>query len=205
VYVPAKFRVGDDDAWRVVRDAGAGVLLRATPSGLASVFVPVVVSDDLRTISSHVARANPWCRAIEPGEEILAVFLAASAYVSPSFYPSRLTNPKVVPTWNYVAAEVRGRVHVHEEHEWKLAQVRRQTERFEQGRSPEWRVDDAPAQYIDQQLKAIVGLEIDVISVEGKAKLSQNRPVEDSTSVREHLESGSLTERNVAQRMDSDE
>jgi transcriptional regulator len=94
---------------------------------------------------------------------------------------------------------------VHEEHEWKLAQVRRQTERFEQGRSPEWRVDDAPAQYIDQQLKAIVGLEIDVISVEGKAKLSQNRPVEDSTSVREHLESGSLTERNVAQRMDSDE
>ncbi len=205
MYVPAKFRVGDDEAWRVVRDAGAGVLVRVTPSGLASVFVPVVVDDDQRTITSHAARANHWCQGVEPGDEVLAVFLAASAYVTPSNYPSRLTHPEVVPTWNYVAAEVRGRVRMHEEPEWKLAQVRSQTDRFEHSREPRWRVDDAPAKYIDQQLKAIIGIEIEVISIEGKAKLSQNRPAEDFESVRENLASGSLAERNVAQRMNLNE
>ena len=204
MYIPPKFRLGDEPAWRVVRDAGAGVLVRATPNGLLSVFVPVVVSDDHRTITSHAAKANPWCKAVEPGDEVLAIFLTASAYVTPSFYPSRLTSPSVVPTWNYVAAEVRGRVHTHEEPAWKLSQVRSQTNTYERGRDPQWRVDDAPAHYVDQQLGAIVGIEIEVLSIEGKAKLSQNRPAEDHDSVREHLASGSLAERNVAQRMQPD-
>jgi transcriptional regulator len=205
MYVPAKFQIDDDDAWRVVRDAGAGALVLSTTSGLACVFVPVVVSDDHHTITSHLAKANPWWRGVEPDTHLLAIFVAASAYVTPSFYPSRLVSPGVVPTWNYVAAEVRGRVRLHEEPDWKLAQVRSQTQRFERGRDPEWSVDDSPAQYIDQQLKAIVGIEIEVISIEGKAKLSQNRPAEDRDHVREQFASGSLAERNVAQRMTFDE
>ena len=205
MYVPVKFRLDDDDAWQVVRDAGAGLLVLAAPTGLASVFVPVVVSDDRGTITSHVAKANPWWRSVQPGDEVLAVFLAASAYVSPSYYPSRLDDPRVVPTWNYVAVEVRGRVTLREDSQWKLAQVRSQTGRFEQGRSPEWSVDDAPAGHIEKELRAIVGIEIEVVNIEGKAKLSQNRPDEDYESVRANLSKGSLAERNVAGRMKIDE
>jgi transcriptional regulator len=205
VYVPSKFALDDDDAWSVVRDAGAGSLVRATANGLASVFVPVVVIDDRRTLVSHVARANPWWRDAEPGAEVLGIFLAASSYVSPTYYPSRFEQPGVVPTWNYVAAEVRGRLTVRDDLDWLRRQVDQVTSHFETGRSPWWRVQDAPSHYIDQQLRAIVGIEIEVLSIEGKAKLSQNRPPVDHDSVRAQLADGSLTEQNVALRMRADD
>ena len=201
MYVPAKFTLAEEAAWDVVLEAGAGTLVVAGADGLASVFVPVVVSDDRRTLSTHVARANPWWRVAEDDAEVLAIFVAASAYVSPSYYPSRLEDPRVVPTWNYVAAEVRGRVHVHDDADWTAIQVRRQTERFEASRSPQWRVDEAPEAYVSLQLKAIVGISIDVTSITGKAKLSQNRPALDHDSVREHLSGGGYADRNVADRM----
>ena len=201
MYVPPLFELSEDDAWGVVRDAGAGSLVVASPEGLASVYVPGVVSDDRRTVRAHLAKANPWWRSIEDGAEVLGLFTCASAYVSPSYYPSRLEKPGVVPTWNYVQAELRGRVHVHSDAEWLDEQVRDLTARFEAGRTPEWRVDDAPAEYIAHQLVAIVGVTIDVLSIEGKAKLSQNRPEVDHDSVRAHLSTGTLGEQNVAARM----
>jgi transcriptional regulator len=201
MYVPPKFSIHDDLAWQVVKDAGAGMLVIGTPDGLASVFVPVVVSEDRRTLTSHVARANPWWRSAAEGIEVLGLFLVASAYVTPSYYPSRAESPGVVPTWNYVAAEVRGRLTLRDDPQWKAHQVRSVTGTFEAGRDPEWRVEDSPTQYIEQQLKAIVGIEIEVLSIEGKAKLSQNRPVIDHDSVREHLAKGSLAEQIVARRM----
>ena len=203
MYVPPKHAVDDDDAWLIVKDAGAGSLVIVTPLGMASVFVPVVVSEDRRTLTSHLARANSWWKSVRTGDEVLALFLAASAYVTPSYYPSRLENPGVVPTWNYVAAEVRGRMRLHDEPEWKLDQVRSVTQQFERGRDPEWRVDDLDEKYRHQQLAAIVGIEIEIISIEGKAKLSQNRPAEDRISVRDHFVEGTLSERNVANRMNS--
>jgi transcriptional regulator len=201
MYVPPKFFVDDQEAWRIVDDAGAGMLVIQTPEGLASVFVPVILSEDRRTLLSHLARANPWWKSVSDETEVLALFLAASAYVTPSYYPSRLENPGVVPTWNYVAAEVHGRVTLHDEPEWKLGQVRALTHHFERGRDPEWRVDDLDEKYRDAQLRGIVGIEIEVLSIEGKAKLSQNRPEVDHDSVRDHFAEGSLSEQNVAKRM----
>ena len=174
-----------------------------TPSGIASVYVPVVVSDDRQIMTSHLAKANPWWKSVDDGMEVLALFLSAGAYVTPSYYPSRLENPGVVPTWNYVAAEVRGRLTLHEDSEWKLNQVRSLTQQFERARDPEWRVDDLDQMYREQRLKGIVGMEIDVISIEGKAKLSQNRPEIDHDSVRDHLAQGSLGEQIVAKHMKS--
>jgi transcriptional regulator len=204
MYVPKQFAVDDEEAWRVVDDAGAGMLVIQTESGLASVYVPVIVSDDRRKIKTHVAKTNPWWKAVGDDSEVLALFLAASAYVTPSNYPSRLENPGVVPTWNYVAAEVRGRATIHDDLEWKLAQTSAVTSHFERGRDPEWRADDLDPQFRERQLKAIVGVEIAVISIEGKAKLSQNRPDVDRRSVRDHFVEGSLAERNVAGRMSDD-
>jgi transcriptional regulator len=191
-------------AWAVVREAGAGMLVVAAPDGLQSVFVPVIVSDDHTKILSHVAKANPWWRELRDGTEVLGLFLVASAYVSPSNYPSRFESPGTVPTWNYVATEVRGRVTVHDDPQWLQRQVRALTEQFEAGRSPEWRVEDAPSDYVDRQVKAIVGIEIDVASITGKAKLSQNRPDVDHDSVRDNFARGNPAERNVAARMTDD-
>jgi transcriptional regulator len=204
VYVPPKHAIDEEAAWAVVREAGAGMLVAAAPDGLQSVFVPVIVSDDHARIFSHVAKANSWWRALHDGDEVLGLFLVASAYVSPSNYPSRFESPGVVPTWNYVAAEVRGRVTVHDDPEWLQRQVRALTDQFEAGRSPEWRVDDAPSEYVDRQVKAIVGLEIEVMAIQGKAKLSQNRPDVDHDTVRDNFAQGSPAERNVAARMTDD-
>lgn len=204
MYVPPLFATDDDDAWRVVDDAGAGMLVIQSDAGLASVYVPIIVSEDRHTIRTHVAKANPWWKAVGEGADVLALFLAASAYVTPSYYPSRLENPGVVPTWNYVAAEVRGRATIRDQSEWKLAQTTAVTSRFEAGRDPEWRADDLDPHYRELQMKAIVGVEIDVVSIEGKAKLSQNRPDIDRRSVRENFTKGSLAERIVARRMSSD-
>jgi transcriptional regulator len=204
VYVPPKHAIDDEAAWQVVREAGAGMLVVETPDGLQSVFVPVVVNDDHTKILTHVAKANSWWRSLSDGDEVLGLFLVASAYVSPSNYPSRFENPGVVPTWNYVAAEVRGRLIVHDDPEWLQGQVRLVTEQFESGRSPEWRVEDASAEYVARQVKAIVGIEIDVQAIQGKAKLSQNRPEVDHDSVRDNLAQGTSAERNVAARMTDD-
>jgi transcriptional regulator len=204
VYVPPKHAIDEMAAWAVVREAGAGMLVVAAPDGLQSVFVPVIVSDDHTKILSHVAKANPWWRELRDGTEVLGLFLVASAYVSPSNYPSRFESPGTVPTWNYVATEVRGRVTVHDDPQWLQRQVRALTEQFEAGRSPEWRVEDAPSDYVDRQVKAIVGIEIDVASITGKAKLSQNRPDVDHDSVRDNFAQGNPAERNVAARMTDD-
>jgi transcriptional regulator len=180
---------------------GAGTLVANTPEGLQSVFVPVVVSDDRATVLTHVAKANPWWRSLRDGDEVLGLFLAASAYVSPSNYPSRLEHPGVVPTWNYVAAEIRASVRVHDDPEWLDRQVRLVTDHFEASRTPKWSVDDSKDSYVMAQVKAIVGIELEVVAITGKAKLSQNRPEVDRDAVQANFAVGSAHERNVAERM----
>jgi transcriptional regulator len=203
MYVPPKFAVDDEDAWKIVDDAGAGMLVIQTPEGMASVYVPILVSEDRLLLETHVARANPWWKAVGEGTEVLALFLAASAYVTPSYYPSRAEIPGVVPTWNYVAAEIHGRATIHDDLEWKWRQSGLVTDRFERGRDPEWSADVLDEKYREGQLKAIVGIAIEVVSIDGKAKLSQNRPEIDRVNVREKFFEGSLSEQNVAQRMET--
>ncbi len=203
MYTLPSFKLDDDDAWSMVNEAGAGFYVRPRTSGLLSVFAPIVVGDDRRTISTHVARANDWWRDAD-GDEVLVLVLAASTYVSPRHYPSRLTSPEVVPTWNYVAAEIRGTVRVHDDATWTRTQAEGQTEHFESSAEAPWHVRDAPDEFIERQVRAIVGVSVVVTSIEGKAKLSQNRPEVDHHEVRRALAEGSLTEREVARWMGDD-
>jgi transcriptional regulator len=203
MYLPPKFHMSDDDTWGIVSDVGAATLVLSATNGLESAFAPVIVSEDRQKLYSHLARANSWWRAVTPGAEVLALFVAASAYVSPLNYPSRIENPNVVPTWNYVMVQVRGKVRIHDDAEWKLNQVRALTHQFEHDHDPEWLVDDMDEEYRASQLKAIVGVEIDVVAIEGKAKLSQNRPDVDRLSVQSRFAQGTLAQRIVAERMKS--
>ena len=159
----------------------------------------------LGTLLGHLARANPQWQTAAQGVPALVIFPGPDGYVSPSWYKSKAEHGRVVPTWNYVATEVRGHLTVHDDSEWLQRQVRLVTDQFELGRSPEWHVEDASAEYVERQVKAIVGIEIAVEAIQGKAKLSQNRPDVDHDAVRDNLAEGTPAERNVAARMTDDE
>ena len=128
------------------------------------------------TLIGHVARANPVWRSLGPS---VAVFQGAQAYISPSWYPSKREHGKVVPTWNYAVVHAHGTAHAVESRDELLAIVTRLTQTHEAGSAVPWAVRDAPADYIDQMLKAIVGIEIPIERLVGKWKVSQNRSAPD--------------------------
>jgi transcriptional regulator len=114
---------------------------------------------------------------------VLVVFQGPQAYVTPSWYPSKAGHGKAVPTWNYAMVQAHGRLRAIEDPAWLEAFVTRLTGRHEAGRTPPWRVSDAPADFLASMLGGIVGIEIEVTRLEGKFKLSQNRPDEDRAGV----------------------
>ncbi len=131
----------------------------------------------------HLARANPQWRDLADGVAALAIFHGPHAYVSPSWYATKQETGKVVPTWNYVAVHAYGRLKVFDDPDRLYEVVGRLTEVHEADRAEPWSVTDAPAGFIRSQLKGIVGLELGVERLEGKWKLSQNRPVADREGV----------------------
>ncbi len=140
------------------------------------------------TLIGHMARANPQWRELD-GRPVLAVFSGPHAYVSPSWYASKREHGRVVPTWNYSTAHVYGELVVHEDAAWLGDHVRRLTDLHEAGADRPWSVDDAPERFISGQLRAIVGVELIISRIEGKTKLSQNRPDPDVRGVIAGLQS----------------
>jgi transcriptional regulator len=138
------------------------------------------------TLRGHVARANPVWREAD-GREVLVIFQGPQAYVTPSWYPSKRETGQVVPTWNYAVVHAYGRLVVHDDREWLRTLVTRLTDQQEAGRQQPWRVDDAPPDYVDRMLGAIVGIEIPVSRLAGKWKVSQNRSEADRSGVAEGL------------------
>ena len=171
-------------------DTRLAVLVSQGEQGLLATHLPVLVDTaegDFGTVYAHLARANRQWQDLQHGGEALLVFPGADAYVSPGFYPSKAENPKVVPTWNYLAVHAYGPAEVIHEAEPLLAIVSRLTDRHEQGRSEPWKVTDAPADYLDGMLRAIVGIRLPVARLQGARKLSQNRSDQDIAGVREGL------------------
>lgn len=158
--------------------------------GLLATHLPVLVDTadgEFGTIYGHLARANPQWRDLEQGGETLLVFPGADAYVSPGYYPSKANNPKVVPTWNYLSVHAYGPIEVIHNAQPLLDIVSRLTDRHEQGRSEPWTVADAPNDYLEGMLRAIVGIRMPIARLQGARKLSQNRSAQDIAGVREGL------------------
>ncbi|RYG97163.1 MAG: FMN-binding negative transcriptional regulator [Alphaproteobacteria bacterium] len=135
------------------------------------------------TLRGHLARANPQWKLLAETGKALIVFQGPYSYVTPSWYESKKEHGKVVPTWNYVIVQVRGAVRIHEDAEWLRDHVGALSDAHEQGRAEPWAVSDAPDSFIAGQLKGIVGFEIEIATIEGKWKVSQNRPVPDRVGV----------------------
>lgn len=163
-----------------------GVLVTTSSEGLFATHLPLLLHrsrGERGALEGHVARANPQ-HAFPAGEtDALVIFSGPDAYISPSFYPSKEAHGKVVPTWNYVAVHAYGRVRYTSDPVFLRAHVERLTAHHESGRAQPWSVGDAPEGYVEGMLRAIVGVEIDITRLEGKWKMSQNRPAEDIDGV----------------------
>ncbi|WP_087500947.1 FMN-binding negative transcriptional regulator [Pseudomonas sp. SID14000] len=171
-------------------DTRLAILVSQGEHGLLATHLPVLVDiaeGKYGTVYAHLARANCQWQDLAQGTEALLVFPGADAYVSPGYYPSKADNPKVVPTWNYLAVHAYGQAEVIHDAEPLLAIVSRLTDRHEQGRSEAWKVTDAPHDYLDGMLRAIVGIRLPITRLQGARKLSQNRSEQDIAGVREGL------------------
>jgi transcriptional regulator len=204
MYTPP-FNAMDEAELRSLVDAvGSAELITVGNDGFpVATRLPVLWQEDRLVL--HMAYANPHWRSITDGAPALAVVTGPEAYISPTWYAAKAEHGRVVPTWNYSAVHFAGLLTVHRDPEWLRTAVSSLTDLHEQRRPVPWAVTDAPAPYIAQQLKAIVGLEMAIRTTEGKAKRSQNRSDEDRAGVvaglREH---GGARESALAHRMARD-
>ncbi len=172
----------------LIRSHPLGLLITAGPAGLMANPIPFqpVESDGQVTLRAHLSRANPQLADLD-GADCLVVFQGAQAYVSPAWYATKQETGKVVPTWNYIIVQARGRARRIDDPAWLRTQIEALTSAHEAGAAEPWAVDDAPETFIAAQIRGIVGVEIPVTQIDGKWKLSQNRSEADRLGVVEGL------------------
>jgi transcriptional regulator len=194
MYIPAHFAPDPALVDELLRNHGAADLVTVTEQGLVATMLPFIYvpPGGANTVGphgalhGHLARNNDQWKRQAAGES-LAIVRGPNAYISPGWYASKVEHGRVVPTWNYVTAHVYGRLVVHDDPAWTETLVRQLTTKHEAHRGQPWSVDDAPRAFIEGQLRAIVGIELEITRIEAKAKLSQNRPAADIDGVIEGL------------------
>lgn len=183
MYVPKHFSEPRIDVLHdAIRQHGLATLVSQTPDGLIASHVPLLLDPDpapYGTLVGHLARANPHARLADPGAQTLAILQGPDGYITPAWYEAKAETGKVVPTWNYVAIHAYGTLEVFDDPDRLLGVVSRLTDHHEAARTVPWAVSDAPADFIAGMLKGIVGIALPIARLEGKAKLSQNRPAGD--------------------------
>jgi transcriptional regulator len=195
VYVPAHFRLDDlAELHETIRRIAFGTLVTTCRDDdgrerLVASHVPMQIAagGTFGTLRGHIARANAQWRTTLAGAPALAIFVGPDAYVTPSWYETKRETGRVVPTWNYVAVHAHGVPLFFDDPERLHALVSELTDTHESARATPWHVDDAPASYVRDQLKGIVGFELPIDAIEGKRKLNQNRPLADRLNVIEGL------------------
>ena len=191
MYTPRAFALDDlPEIQQLIQHTRLAQLITLGENGLQASHLPLLLNPDEGpngTLYGHLAKANPQWRELQNGSEALVIFAGADAYISPAFYPAKAEHGKVVPTWNYIAVHAYGTPEVFSDAERLLKVVTALTDRHESGRAQPWRVSDAPADYIDGMLKAIVGFALPIERLVGKRKLSQNRSAADIAGVRDGL------------------
>src|ERR1700761_919275 len=191
MYTPKAFEVTDLALLHsAMKQSELATLVTMTNHGLVATHLPLLLDEtrgEYGTLTGHVSRANAQWRESDPKSEALIIFLGLDTYVSPSWYPAKQETGRVVPTWNYAAIHAYGRLTFFEDAERLRTVVTELTKRHEASFPAPWKVTDAPATYIDSQLKASVGLECQITRLEGKQKFNQNRSAEDRLGVIEGL------------------
>lgn len=165
-----------------IRELAFGMLITHTADKFATSYLPFEIDAERGphgTLVGHLARYNPQWQIPAAGVQAMVVFQGPHGYVSPSWYPGKLTDPRQVPTWDYLVVEAHGTLVTFEDDVRLLALLNRLTEHHEAGREGRWRVADAPADYVRDEMRHIVGIELRIDSLLGRYKLSQNRDAAD--------------------------
>lgn len=185
MYVPAHFAANPDQVRALLARPGAADLITPTTDGLQATFLPLLLDPDAGehgSLLGHLARNNPHWQA-EPTGASMVILRGPDSYVSPAWYAAKAEHGRVVPTWNYLTVHVHGELIVHDDVAWLDGLVRRLSDHHEAGREQPWSVDDAPAKFVQGQLRAIVGIEVRITRIEAKAKYGQNRSEADRAGV----------------------
>lgn len=191
MYVPAHFNEDRIDVLHdLIRGTRLATLVSMTADGMVASHAPLMLDPDpapYGTLIGHLAKANPHARAADLGVQTLVIFQGVDGYITPSYYAAKQEHGKVVPTWNYTAVHAYGTLEVFDDPARLLQVVTRLTNRYETPRAQPWGVTDAPADFVQGMLRAIVGIVLPITRLEGKVKMSQNRPAADQTGVIEGL------------------
>ncbi|NHV32027.1 FMN-binding negative transcriptional regulator [Burkholderia sp. D-99] len=191
MYVPADFNEPDPDALReLIVQHPFGSLITHGRNGLDANHIPfelLPADGGLGELHAHVSRANPVWQEVANGDEVLAIFRAGDAYISPTWYPSKHAAHRQVPTWNYVVVHAHGRITVRDDEKFVRGVVARLTRTHEASQPVPWKMGDAPKDYIDMMLESIVGLQIEITRFVGKRKLGQNKAEADIRGAGEAL------------------
>ena len=194
MYLPAPFAEScPEELQRIMHAHPLAMLVTQRPDGLEADHLPFLLIADqgsLGSLQAHVARANPLWRAVRDGDAVLVVFRGTDGYISPNWYPGKQETHRHVPTWNYEAVHAHGRIRVRDDEKFLRAVLGRLTRVHEASEPRPWRMSDAPADYLAEELGQIVGIEIELTRIEGKRKLSQNRDARDFENTVQTLESG---------------
>lgn len=191
MYVPPQFQEQRAETLhQLIQTHPLGALVTLGEEGLNGDHIPFEMDSDpgpFGTLRAHVARSNPLWKNCSSEFESLVVFQGPQTYISPSWYATKRETGKVVPTYNYMVVHAYGRMRAIEDEQWLRALLERLTDRFEASGASPWKMDDAPADYIDKLLSAIVGIEIPVTRMIGKWKVSQNQPLPNRIGVEQAL------------------
>lgn len=190
MYIPGHFEESRTEAQHaLMRAYPLATLITQTPGGMTANHIPLLLTQgttSLGALQGHVARANPLWRELT-SKQVLAIFQGPHAYITPSWYPAKQQTGRVVPTWNYLAVHAHAELRVIDDTEWLKAHLSELTFRQEREVPQPWALRDAPADYIDQLLAGIVGIEMTITRLEGKWKASQNQSAANRAGVVEGL------------------
>lgn len=193
MYIPKQFvEAREEELFRIIRENALGVLVTKNAEGFQANHIPFLLdaeSGPNGTLIAHVARANHVWTDVSDGEKVLIVFQGVDGYISPNWYPGKQETHRRVPTWNYEVVHVHGTIHVHDDEKFLRGVLARLTRQHEATQPVPWKMTDAPADYIADQLKNIVGIEIRIEKFEGKRKLNQHHEEPDREGAIRGLES----------------
>ena len=182
MYIPKHFQPSDKAAQEFLSQIESGHLVSNTEKGLVSTLLPLIYDQETKSLLGHVAKLNIQA-SLPTNQEALVISMLNETYISPNWYASKEEHHKVVPTWDYMMVHAYGQLVIHDEPEWILNQVTRLTNHFEANQPKPWNVDQAPTDYVDGQIRAIVGIELKINRIEASFKMSQNKSKADLDGV----------------------
>jgi len=186
VFIPRKFKQDNQQSLlELIQDYPFATLITQSEIGVEATHLPVFIIEKSgkHYLQAHIAKANPLWKSVDEQRDVLLTFNGPNCYISPNAYPTKQATGKAVPTWNYVVVHVTGKISFIHDKEWIYHAIDTLTTLHESKQTNAWSITDAPDEYIQKMLPAIVGIEIEILAITGQWKLSQNQPDQNQQGV----------------------